>query len=194
MFIVFNSVFNNLLLIYSNFTRSIIFLDVNNNVKMWEIKNAHNNEYIINFRHFFDQKNNRDLFLSISEKDSNVKLWNINNVELLQDFQNVYAGGRLKSVCFLNNNKQIYIIAGNEDEYYGINVFDLNGNFIKNIYSEKDQVLFIDSYNEFKANKNLIIAGNYYDVKSYDFDKGEIYHIYKDKNDNTYEHVSLIIK
>ena len=134
---------------------------------MWEIKNAHN-EYITNFRHFFDQKNNRDLFLSISKKDNNIKLWNINNLELLQDFQNAYEGGRLKSVCFLNDNKQIYIIAGNEDEYYGINVFDLNGNFTKNIYSEKDQVLFIDSYNEYKANKNFIIAGNYYDVKSFD--------------------------
>ena len=57
--------------------KSIITLNLINNKKIIEIKNAHNN-YITNLRHYLDKNNNRDLLLSVSNVDFNIKIWNVN--------------------------------------------------------------------------------------------------------------------
>ena len=80
--------------------------------KITEIKNAHNN-VTTNFRHYLDVINKRDLILSISAYENNIKLWNINNFECLLNLQNINKGGCLYSACFLNDNNQNYIITSN---------------------------------------------------------------------------------
>ena len=73
---------------------------------MCEIKNAHN-KVIANFRYHLDNKNKRDLIISISPEDNNIKLWNINNLECLLNLSNIYEEGLINSACFLedyNNN------------------------------------------------------------------------------------------
>ena len=107
IFSVFNSINNILYLIYSKENKSIIIFDIINKVKICEIKNAHN-KAITNFRHYLDKKNKRDLVMSISFDENNIKLWNINNLECLLNLQNIYDTGYLNSSCFLEDNNNIY--------------------------------------------------------------------------------------
>ena len=192
-FCVFESIDKILYLIYGNKYRSIISFNIIDSKKINEIKNAHES-YITNFRHYLDLNNKRDLIITISADDNNIKLWNIVNLELLVDIQNINKDGLLYSSCFLNNNSQIYIISSNYD-YSGncepIKVFDFNGNYIKEINSSEDKTYFIDTYHDEKLDINYIITGNKNDVKVYDFDKDDLYKKYDD-NDNK-GHYSVVI-
>ena len=192
-FCVFESIDQILYLVYGNINRSIILFNIIDSKKMNEIKNAHR-YYITNFRHYFDINNKRDLIITISADNNNAKLWNIVNLELLVNIENINKDGLLYSSCFLNDNCQIYIISSNYN-YSGncepIKVFDLNGKYIKEIYNSEDKTYFIDSYHDEKLDINYIITGNKNDIKVYDFDNDDIYKKYDD-NDNK-GHYSVVI-
>ena len=192
-FCLFKSLYESLYLIYTNINKSIISFNLIENKKMNEIKNAHN-EYITNFRYYLDRINKKDLIISISGNDNNIKLWNIINTECLLDLKNINNNGNLYSGCFLNNNNQTYLVTSNYN-YYGIcepiKIFDFNGNKIKEIEDSNDQTYFIDSYFDNQLNITFIVTGNKNNVKSYDFYNNEIYHKYDD-NDNK-GHYSIII-
>ena len=192
-FSVFISINNILYLTYSNENKSIIFYNIIDNKEIKEIKNAHD-RYITNFRHYLDEINKRDLILSISSDDNNIKLWNVNNFECLLDIKNIYNESYLNSACFLNDNNNIYIISSNCTYYIEnepIKVFNLNGEKIKEINNSNDNTSFIDTYYCSKLNNIFIIAGNRGNIKSYDYNKNEIYHTYFDNDKN--EHRSIII-
>jgi len=73
---IFNSINNILFLIYINKVyNNIILYDINNKNKINEIKVAHD-DYIAGFRHYLDI-NKRDLLMSISSENNNIKLWDI---------------------------------------------------------------------------------------------------------------------
>ena len=191
-FIAFKSIYNILFLIYSTKNKSIIIYNIINNRKINEIKNAHN-EYITNFRHYLDNINKRDLILSISLDDNNIKLWNINNFECLLNLLNVNKSGGLHSACFLNDNNQIYIITSHEafDFFEPIKVFDLKGNKIKEINNSNEKTNFIDIYFDIKLSKNYIITGNKGYAKSYEYNENKVYHKYYDNDKES--HSSIII-
>ena len=181
-------------LIYTNKNRSIIALDVINYQKINEIKNPHCN-VITNFRHFLDTINNRDLVLSISEKECHIKLWDIKNFECLLDIKKIYEGGRLISACFLKENNQNYIITSKLNYSFEselIKVYDFNGKKIKSIPLSKDETVFIDSYYDNKLSKNFIFTCNKGHIKSFDFQKNKLYHKYYEKNNNKY-HFSAVV-
>ena len=77
-FAVFKSINDILCLIYANQDKSIICYDLKCLKKISEIKSHHKGN-INNFRHYLDKKNKRDLVLSLSNKDNNLKIWNANN-------------------------------------------------------------------------------------------------------------------
>ena len=190
-FCVFESINGGIYLIYSNKNKSIISLNVIKNQKINEIKNAHE-EYITNFRYYFDEINKRDLFISISASDNNIKLWNFNNFSCLLNLEKVNLRGELNSACFLNENNSIYIITSS----YCINsepikFFDLNGIKIKELEDSEFRTIFIDTYYDKKLNKTYILTCNKGFVKSYDYINNES-KIYKNSSDEI-EHCSLII-
>ena len=148
--------------IYSNKYNSIISFNLIEDKKMNVIKNAHNN-YIINFRHFLqDNKNSkRDLIISISSDDNNIKVWNVNNFECLINLKNINTIGYIFSAILFNDNKYNsnnynYIITTNnwgEEEYCEpIKIFDMKGNKVKEIKNSNIDTYFIDSYYD----KNVI--------------------------------------
>ena len=98
------------------------------NKKIIEIKHSHN-EFIANFRQCLDKINKRDLVMTISSKDNNIKIWNENNWECILNLANINNNGFLLSACFLNKNNEIFILTSNSN--IGINehikVFNLNG-------------------------------------------------------------------
>jgi hypothetical protein len=175
-------------------------------MKINEIKNAHYYN-ITNFRHYLDSIYKRDLIISISAEDNNIKLWNINNYECILNLTDVNKKGELYSACFLYYNHDIYITTSNY-HWYGkcesIKVFDLNGNIIKEINDSFYDTCCIDIFYDYDNNKKnnnntvlskaYIVTGNDNFVKSYDFAKNTVYHKYYDKNNksNTNIHTSII--
>ena len=191
-FNVFNSINNIFYLIYAKEDNSIISYDLIDNKKINEIKNAHNN-HITNFRHNFDKVNKRDLIISISANDNNLKLWDINNFNCLLDIKNLNGGGELLSSCFLNINYNIYIISSssNYDLSEPIKIFNLAGKKIKEINNSKEDTLFIDVFYDKLLAKYFIITGNIGFVKSYDYNENKLYCKYNAKDNCS--HCSIII-
>ena len=191
-FAVFKSVNDIFYLIYSNISKSIIGHHIIENKKIIEIKNAHKKD-ITNFRHFFDKVNKRDLIISISLSDNNLKLWNITNFECLINLENINKSGRLFSACLLQENGTNYIVTscayGNNEL---IKIFDMNSNKIKELNDSTDSVYFMDIYYDQEASINYIIIGSNGLIKSYDYSNDKIYHKYNDNSKN--RHCSIIIK
>ena len=187
-FCVFTSINNILYLIYSNENNSIISYNLIDNKKINIIRNAHD-KYICSFRHFLDNIKMRDLIMSISSDDNNIKLWNIINLELILNIQSIYNNGALYSACFLNNNDQNYIITSNSyiSTKESIKVFDFKGNQIQEINDSKDDVFFIDIYYDNDLFKNFILTSNRGYSKSYDYKENKLYHKYNEDNNN-YHH------
>ena len=191
-FNIFKSIDDILFLIYTNDNKSITSYNLINNQKLNEIKNAHDND-ICNFRHYLDNIRKRDLILSISKNDNNLKLWDINNFNCLLDIKNLNGGGELLSSCFLNINYNIYIISSssNYDLSEPIKIFNLAGKKIKEINNSKEDTLFIDVFYDKLLAKYFIITGNIGFVKSYDYNENKLYCKYNAKDNCS--HCSIII-
>lgn len=203
-FAIFKSVNKIIILIYGNKEKSIISYNLISKQKINEIKNAHQS-YISNIRHHLDIVNKRDLFLTISSSDYNIKVWNLNNYECLLNLNNVYSKNYLYSACFLTYNNQNYIITSDcsnfiySSESDPIQIFDLNGNKINEIkHTTNNNTLLIDTYFDEKNSNNYIITGNFGFVESYDYNNNRVYHKYthysnSNNKNHTYSYESLII-
>ena len=170
-FSVFKSIKNILCLIYSNEYKSIICYDLNSLKLINEIKEYHK-EYISNIRHFLDIKNKRDLILSSSFKDNNIKILDLNDWSCIVNIPSVNKKGYLNSSCIINDNNDNYNISSNcnfDGDSEPIKIFDFKGRKIGNINNSNEQTFFIDSYNDNINSKTLILTGNLGHVKSYDF-------------------------
>ena len=192
-FIIFESYVRLIYLVYSKVNLSIVFYNLDDEKKICEIKNAHE-DYIQNFRHYQDKNERRDLILSLS-LDNNIKLWNMNNFECLCNYEKVNNSGFLYSACFLNDNNINYILSCNDGNTFSesIKVFDFHGNMIKEVKDSYDPTNFIDVYYDNKSNNKYIITGNCNYMKSYNYDLNEVYHIYNQNIDNNSYHHNLII-
>ena len=193
-FIIFKSIDGKIFLIYANEKKSIISYDIVNNKLIKEIKNAHDN-YIINFRYYYDKINNQDLFMSIS--NDNIKLWNINKWDNLLNLKDINKNGWIFSACFLNDNNKNYIATSNSNlgTCEPIKVFDFKGNKIKEINDSNDNNYFIDSYYDNKLLNYYIITGSKGYIKSYDYNNNKIYYKYNDNKEfnNKFPHQSITI-
>ena len=192
-FIIFKSINGIFYLTYSKIN-SIINYDILNYKIISEIKNAHNSK-ITNFRYCSDSINKRDLVLSISKDDNILKLWNVTNFECILNINNVNTKGVLNSGCFLKDSKMIKILSTNfnsDGNPEPIKLFDLSGKKISEIkdkYTKNENCYFIDTFNsKKKSSATYIITANFGYVKSYKFNNGKIYHIYKNKNEKTEGH------
>ena len=195
-FTVFNSINNILYLIYSNYNKSIISYDLNQQILINEIRKAHRKN-ISNLKHYLDKINNRDLILSISFKDNNLKLWDVKNWNNILNIINVNRIGFLASACLINEDNKIHIITSNyneEDNCEPIKVFDLNGKKINEMNCSNESTFFIDVYYDSISKKNFILTGNENYVKSYDYNSNsanKLYHKYYENNNGS--HKSIII-
>ena len=185
-FIVFKSIDDILYLIYSSGT-SIISLNLLDFKIINEIKNAYTCN-ISYFNYIFDELNKRDLILTVSRLNVNIKLWNVNNWQCLCDYNRLRINGIiwnpcfLLSTCFLKDNNQYFIIIsklifGDEPEL--IKVYDLKGEKIKEINDSKEKfILYIFNYYDNIFNKNYIITLNDFNIQSYDYNENKKYHKY----------------
>ena len=192
-FAVFKSSQDIFYLIYATKKKSIVGFDLIQQKKIIEIVNSHN-EYISNFRYYFDKTNKRDLIISISYADKNLKLWDALSWECLTSISNIYVNGYLYSACFLKEDNNIYILTSNSNLYGDsgpIKVFDFNGNKIKEIADSNENTSFIDIFFDKKTLKTFVLTGNSNYVKSYDYANNELFKKYSDNYNNN--HLSIII-
>ena len=192
-FCVFKSINDILYLAYTNENKSIISYDLLKNIKINEVKKAHNN-FITNLRYYLDTIKKRDLILSLSKDDNNLKLWDFNRYECILDIKNVNKKGELLSACLLINDNQINVISSNDFWAGGsepLKVFDLDKKIVKEITNSNKQTYYIDSYYDEQFKTDYIITGNRGCVISYDFNKNQIYHKYCDNDSRA--HCSIAI-
>lgn len=177
-FLTFNSLDDILVLVYSSENNSIVLYNIIDNKKINIIKNAHNKE-ISFFRHGIDNKNLRDLILSLSCYDANIKLWDFNNMECLINIYEKYRPKFPLVACIMNDNYQTYVI-NNYCRWINnkINIFSLSGEKLKMIDLKEYTIYNLDNYTDNILNKNYIII--IFDTKiiSYDCDKNEKYKEY----------------
>ena len=66
---------------------------------------------LLYFWHIYDKNNKRDLIMTISASNNNIKIWNLNNFECLLNLSSINEEGLLQSACFFNKDKDnnIYI-------------------------------------------------------------------------------------
>ena len=196
-FEIFNSTLGYIILVYAyKFTdkyNSIATYNIIDYNTMTIMKNVHN-EDITNFRHYLDKNKNRDLILSISATDNNVKMWDINNLEYLLTINNINRHGFTKSACILNFNNNLYIITSNysySETPEPIRLYNMEGYKIKEINYKNNQTYFIDIYHDKKLDIKYIITGNFGFVRTYNYTNDCKYHRYND--DDEYEHYNVII-
>ena len=195
-FLIFTSIDNVLILVYLKINKTIIIYDLINFQKLGEIKYHHHN-YINSFKYFFDKKNKKDLIMSISCEDNNLILWDLNKLECILNIITINKGGVMHSACFLNDNENYYILTSNSSQhpYYitfdPIKIFDFNGIKVKEINNSNDKTYYIDTYYDNKIKKNFIITCNFNHIKSYDYEKNELYHKYYEKDDGAHYTFSI---
>jgi len=195
-FIVFKSVDNIIYIIYSNEFKSIICFNLEESKKTCEIRNAHA-EYINSFNHFYVIKNKKDIVMSVSCLDNNIKLWDANVWECILNFNKVNDIGMIYSACFIfdENQEYKYIVTSNYVLFFNsgpIKIFDFNGTKIKELNDSEKDVYFIDTYYDQKSSINYIVSGNNYSVYSYDFINNKLYNKYDDNANKG--HRNIIIK
>ena len=194
-FSVFKSINDELYLIYSNIKNSIICYDLNKKNIIKEINNSHN-ENITNLRHHLDTINKRDLLMSISQKNNNIKIWNAENWNCILNIQKANKNGILYSACFLIYENKNYIISSNcnwEEIPENIKVYNFTGNIIKEIPNSNEITFFIDIFYDFINNKIYIINGNKNYIKSYDYEDNKLYHEYKDNSPENEDRSHFIV-
>ena len=188
-FLIFNSVVNDrLYLVYTTQDKSIKVYDVLDEVQIFEIlDSAEDNKQITNFRHFYDEFNKRDLIISIVGIKNNIKVWDALDWECIANIKDIYREGNIYSAILLNNFKDnnIFIITSNCTLFKNsqpLKIYDLKGNFIKEIPDSNGKTFFLDLFHDIRHSKIYIISVNKEFVKSFDFLSNECYKKYDDKS------------
>ena len=188
-FLIFNSVVNDrLYLVYTTQDKSIKVYDVLDEVQIFEIlDSAEDNKQITNFRHFYDEFNKRDLIISIVGIKNHIKVWDALDWECLANIKDIYREGNIYSAILLNNFKDnnIFIITSNCTLFKNsqpLKIYDLKGNFIKEIPDSNGKTFFLDLFHDIRHSKIYIISVNKEFVKSFDFSSNECYKKYDDKS------------
>ena len=194
-FCVFISVDDILSLIYTNKDGSMIYYNIDDEKKIFSIKNAHPS-YINNYIHYLDKANKRDLLISVSCKDNLLKLWDINKIICLLSINGRLSNqkGVLFSSCFLNQGKDLYILISNcnlKGVSEPIKVYNFKSELIKRIYNSNKHTFYIDTFYDKKNLRNYIIACNKGSVVSYDYEQNKIYKTYKEMINNNDEIIHI---
>ena len=187
-FLIFKTINNLHYLVYISKEKSIICFDLYKLKKIAEIKEI-KNESIVNFRHYLDKTNNKDLVLTLCPINNKLRIWDVSNWRCFIYINRVYNDGVLYSACFINDNNDNYIITSNCN-YFGdselIKIFDFRGNKIREIEESNDATLIIGIYEDKKSSKKYIVTGNKNYLKSFDYKSKKLYKKYYENNNNAH--------
>ena len=212
-FALFKSINNKYLLIYSGTDNykiySLFCYDLINQQNIVKIAKAHDDR-IYTCRHFLDKNTNNDLLIT-SSFDKYIKIWNLTDQYKLiykkkpdYDYRvNTYLLS--ENLLFYNNKNYLITSAyeigskGYEILFYDIGLENKNKedskqlNYYK-INNSKDNTNYLKIYYENYDDNCIpyIVAGNYGNIKIFDFSKKSLLHIYNEKR-KVLNYLSIII-
>ena len=188
-FVVFISANNkNPYIVYSDMRKSIFCYNLMNNKIEQVKKNAHI-EPISSFRYLYNNNTNtntiNEYILSLSYKNNQIKIWNFKTWEEKLKLNKIYQEGFIYSSCFLKDKSYINFLTSNwikSKTAYSIRVYNLRGEMIKEVNDSNDNVLFMDTYYDKDKYINYIIISCRGYIKTYNYNKNQLYFKYQDKN------------
>ena len=162
-FCAFKATNNIFYIVYPNKNYSLIMFDIINDKKISEIKDAHKGpitiiEHIISVEYGTIKK--KDLIMSMSSKENNIKIWNLDFgclLNLEKNNKNIY----LNVTCFLNNIYNDILIVRSGNKNMPIKIYDLEGILIKDINNSNFSINVLCSFKKkikYKIKKKTIIV------------------------------------
>ena len=178
-FIVFNSINEKSYIIYSNKKRTIITYNLPNKYIERKIPTAHST-YISHFNYCFNANLKKELIMSVSFKDSNLKIWYFLNWQCLFNIKNLYKGF-LYSACFLNKPNNYYIAISSYSEIKEpIRIYDYGKKLFKTLLNSEQKTTSLLTY--YNKKDVFIIANCEEQIIAYDYYKNKIFGNYNDNN------------
>ena len=178
VFSAFKSLKGQSLVVWGTPTYSIECFDLGLDKVIKKIENAHI-QTIFSCRHYLDRKGKRDLVIT-SSYDRSVKVWNIQedwaNIVKISPAHTAYYIYSVSILCDENNCKN-YVITTAPNEF--TKVWDFNAKFLRDFGVNNESTYFINTYYDYKQEKYYVLNANSVDVKSYDFETGNLYKSYK---------------
>jgi len=179
-FTVFNSKENIAYLVYSTNDISLIILDLTEMKLFRKIEKAHS-RYISNIHHFYDDKTNSDIIMTVSYENNNIKLWDLCSSDVILNIKKVNPSYLLLSACFLKYNNTNCIVTSNGDlntkikKISPIKLFDFKGKLISEINDSSYNTNFITTYYDSLTSQYFIITGNDGFINSYNLMENSFY-------------------
>lgn len=177
VFCAFKSFLGEALIVWGSSNNNVEFYDCEKGKIIKTFHQAHN-QTIFSCRHYPYLKKRIDYVIT-SSYDRTVKIWDYKQLNFVLCIPNAHTGYYIYSVCILFNLQEDskYIITSSSNEK--MKVWDFKSNFVRSIGVDTESTYFIDVYYNKSAKKYYLINANSVDVKSYDFDTGNLYHKYK---------------
>ena len=176
VFCAFKSFLGEALIVWGSSSNNIEYYDCEKEKIVKTFHQAHS-QTVFSCRHYPYVKKRIDYIIT-SSYDRTVKLWDYNQNSYDLCISNAH-GDYIYSVSVLFNIQEDknYVITSSSNEK--MKVWDFKGNYIRNFGQDSESTYFIDVYYNKMKKQYYIINANSVDVKSYEFDTGNLYHKYK---------------
>ena len=177
VFCAFKSFLGEALIVWGSSSNNIEYYDCEKEKIVKTFHQAHS-QTIFSCRHYPYVKKRIDYIIT-SSYDRTVKLWDYTQNSYDLYISNAHGGYYIYSVSVLFNIQEDknYVITSSSNEK--MKVWDFKGNYIRNFGQDSESTYFIDVYYNKMKKQYYIINANSVDVKSYEFDTGNLYHKYK---------------
>ena len=177
VFCAFKSFLGEALIVWGSSSNNIEYYDCEKEKIVKTFHQAHS-QTVFSCRHYPYVKKRIDYIIT-SSYDRTVKLWDYNQNSYDLCISNAHGGYYIYSVSILFNIQEDknYVITSSSNEK--MKVWDFKGNYIRNFGQDSESTYFIDVYYNKMKKQYYIINANSVDVKSYEFDTGNLYHKYK---------------
>ena len=177
VFCAFKSFLGEALIVWGSSNNNIEYYDCEKEKIVKTFHQAHS-QTIFSCRHYPYVKKRIDYIIT-SSYDRTVKLWDYNQNTYDLCISNAHGGYYIYSVSVLFNIQEDknYVITSSSNEK--MKVWDFKGKYIRNFGQDSESTYFIDVYYNKMKKQYYIINANSVDVKSYEFDTGNLYHKYK---------------
>ena len=196
-FTIFNTKENNTVLVYATKDIELIFLELTEKKLLKKIEKAHS-RFISNIHHFYDDKENSDIIMTVSYENNNIKLWDLCTYDTIVNIKKANISSLLLSACFLKYNNENYIISSNGDlntkikKFSPIKLFDFNGKVKLEINDSNYNTNFITTYYDSLTSQYFVITGNDGFINSYNLLENSFYLKFTDNENKSHRSLALI--
>ena len=177
VFCAFKSFSCESLIVWGSTSYNVEFYDCEKGKIVKTFVQAHS-QTIYSCRHYPDSQKRIDYIIT-SSYDRSVKVWDYKQSSYILNISKAHSAFYIYSVSLLlsKNNEPNYVITSASNDK--MKIWDFQGNYLRNVGQDTDNTYFIDVYYNKSKKKHYLINANSVDVKSYDFNTGNLFQKYK---------------